>query len=347
MTSPMRQTAGSLRAKLTPAGVPEALPIGLSAAILAVRGGEPVVAVVPASRTERPGDGVLPGGFFCPSEHTSLESGVCALVRAATGLKLKSTQQLATFGHRGGGLERDDAFAVSVCFLAVVGPSQCAGSTGVEWQSWYTYLPWEDWRHGKPASLQSEIEPRLAAWGREGASTSELEARSAERDFQIRVCFGGEPGGWDEEKALERYELLCEAGILAETPGLGPASWLARLHHPEQGDQGRMLASAVGALRQAIKSRPVLFELMDDEFTLFELQKTVEAILGPHLHKQNFRRLVESAGLVEPTGQLRFRTGGRPAQLYRFRRGVLLERLAAGVRVRPGLAKVGHAGVAR
>ena len=72
---------------------------------------------------------------------------------------------------------------------------------------------------------------------------------------------------------------------------------------------------------------------MADEFTLFELQKTVEAILGPHLHKQNFRRLVEGAGLVEPTGEMKTRTGGRPAKLFRFRREVLLERPAPGVRV--------------
>ena len=61
-----------------------------------------------------------------------------------------------------------------------------------------------------------------------------------------------------------------------------------------------------------------------------------EAILGPHLHKQNFRRLVESGGLVEPTAEQRLRTGGRPARLYRFRRDVLLERLAPGVRVKAG-----------
>jgi len=72
---------------------------------------------------------------------------------------------------------------------------------------------------------------------------------------------------------------------------------------------------------------------MPELFTLFELQKTVEAILGPHLHKQNFRRLVETGGLVEPTEEYRFRTGGRPARLYRFRRDVLLERPAAGIKM--------------
>ena len=78
---------------------------------------------------------------------------------------------------------------------------------------------------------------------------------------------------------------------------------------------------------------------MPDVFTLFELQKTVEAILGPHLHKQNFRRLVEGGGLVEPTGEHRLHTGGRPARLYRFRRDVLLERLAPG-RPHQGRAKL-------
>ena len=58
---------------------------------------------------------------------------------------------------------------------------------------------------------------------------------------------------------------------------------------------------------------------MPGEFTLTELQHTVEAISGRHLHKQNFRRLVETGGLVEPTGEFRLRTGGRPAQLFKFR----------------------------
>ena len=91
-------------------------------------------------------------------------------------------------------------------------------------------------------------------------------------------------------------------------------------------------------MRRSLKWQPAVFELMADTFTLFELQKTVEAILGPHLHKQNFRRLVEAGGLVEPTSEHRFRTGGRPARLYRFRRDVLLERLAPGVRVKAGRA---------
>ena len=101
-------------------------------------------------------------------------------------------------------------------------------------------------------------------------------------------------------------------------------------------DHRRILATALGRLRGKLKYRPVVFELLPPTFTLLQLQRVVEALAGVRLHKQNFRRLVEGGGLVEPTGEHRFRTGGRPARLYRFRRDVLLERLAPGVRIKAG-----------
>ena len=98
-------------------------------------------------------------------------------------------------------------------------------------------------------------------------------------------------------------------------------------------DHRRILATAIARLRAKLKYRPVVFELMPDEFTLTELQRTVEAISGRHLHKQNFRRLVETAALVEPTGEMSTATGGRPAALYRFRREIMRERHAPGLRL--------------
>jgi hypothetical protein len=62
----------------------------------------------------------------------------------------------------------------------------------------------------------------------------------------------------------------------------------------------------------------VIFELMPESFTLYELQRTVEAILGGHLHKQNFRRMIAGTGLVEPTGDIQTETGGRPAKRFAF-----------------------------
>ena len=91
-------------------------------------------------------------------------------------------------------------------------------------------------------------------------------------------------------------------------------------------DHRRILATGLGRLRGKLKYRPVVFELMPPEFTLSELQRTVEAIAGVALHKQNFRRVLERTGLVEGLGRRRVDTGGRPAELFRFRR----ERASAG-----------------
>ena len=101
-------------------------------------------------------------------------------------------------------------------------------------------------------------------------------------------------------------------------------------------DHRRILASALGRLRGKLRYRPVIFELLPGTFTLLQLQRTVEALAGVRLHKQNFRRLVEAGGLVEGTGRLEARAVGRPAELFRFRREVLRERPAPGVGL-PGL----------
>jgi hypothetical protein len=43
---------------------------------------------------------------------------------------------------------------------------------------------------------------------------------------------------------------------------------------------------------------------------------------------------VATSNLVEPTGESDVRTGGRPAEMYRFRREVLRERPAPGLGLR-------------
>jgi hypothetical protein len=307
----------------------EAVIVATTAAILAVRAGEPVVAVVPL---ERAGEEALPCGPFQPRAHRTLETAVATWAYAQTGVELGFLQQLATLADCP---EADPAPpSLSVSYLALVGPRQCSDRTLARWRSWYAFFPWEDWRDGRPNCL-GEIVTRLEAWAAEAEPPCAADA-GADRRRRVRLAFGGAGAGWDEEKVLERCALLQEAGLLESSAPAGQR--LPRLIHPLAGDQMAVLARAIGELRRAVKCRPAVFELMPDAFTLFELQKTVEAVLGPHLHKQNFRRMVEGGGLVEPTGEHRLRTGGRPARLYRFRRDVLWERTAPGVRVKAGRA---------
>jgi hypothetical protein len=59
----------------------------------------------------------------------------------------------------------------------------------------------------------------------------------------------------------------------------------------------------------------------------------VEALAGRRLHKQNFRRLIDSQTLVEETGAVSTQTGGRPAKLFRFRGDVQEERAISGTKL--------------
>lgn len=314
------------------------LSIGLNAAIVAVQDNEPVALTVRSESDSIGATEALPFGPFDPLEHRTLESGLRAWVQSQTGLGLGYAEQLYTFADRGRHADPSDLspHIVSIGYLALTRVASQQGVTNGVWRSWYQYFPWEDWRRGQPEIIAREIESKLRTWADRPAQTSAPQPIA--RADRVRICFGLDGAAWDEEKVLERYELLYEAGLVDEAMRDGRSSAQAWSERPKlgvamQSDHRRILATAISRTRSKIKYRPVVFELMPDDFTLYELQKTVEAILGPHLHKQNFRRLVEGAGLVEPTGDVKTRTGGRPAKLFRFRREVLLERPAPGVRV--------------
>jgi len=304
-----------------------AVVIGLSAAIVSVVEERPSVLVV------RPGGGddALPFGPFDPIAHRTLDSGLRAWVDEQTRLELGYVEQLYTFGDRGRHALKpgEGPRVVSVGYLALTRQSGAAPAT--PWRDWYRYFPWEDWRDERPSVIDEAIAPALESFARQAPDRAAAENR---RD-RIRLCFGLGGLAWDEEKVLERYELLYEVGLVAESARDGRAdpSHTLLLGDSMMFDHRRILATAIARLRGKMKYRPVVFELMPASFTLFDLQRTVEAISGVRLHKQNFRRLVEDQGLVEGTGKVSALARGRPAELFRFRREVLRERPSSGLRV--------------
>jgi hypothetical protein len=182
--------------------------------------------------------------------------------------------------------------------------------------------------------VESVIAPALSRWA---AAGPDAESRRARRE-RADITFGLRGAPFDGVRVLERYELLYEAGLVEEAlvgqAATGPAKAggeAARVGEPMALDHRRLAATALGRLRGKLKYRPVVFELLPASFTLLRLQRVVEALGGAPLHKQNFRRLVETGGLVEGTGLVEQRSKGRPAELFRFRREVLRERRAPGV----------------
>ncbi len=308
------------------------LTVGLHAAIVAVTGEQPRVLTVPDPGKDRPA--ALPFGPLDPDRHRTLELGLRAWVAEQTGMELAYVEQLYTFGDRDRtSPDAAGARVLAVAYLALVRERQLADGGGAAWESVYGVLPWEDWREGEPAVLRDQIRRQLRAWVRGAPDPA---ARRARRG-RVDITFGTDSSGWDSERVLDRFELLYEAGLVAEAGRdrverrSGRDASKTGFGEPLALDHRRILATALGRLRGKLKYRPLVFELLPETFTLLRLQQTVEALVGVRLHKQNFRRLVERGRLVEGTGRLESATGGRPAELFRFRRDVLHERPAPGV----------------
>ncbi len=322
------------------------LTIGLNAVIVAVTDEVPRILTVRGPG----GEEALPFGPLDPETDRTLDRGLRRWVREQTGLEVGYVEQLYTFGDR----FRDPREAsggprvVSVAYLALVREREVAGAGGARWRGAYEFFPWENWRQGRPEVIDLGIAPALSRWSAAAADPFAREERRQRAD----IAFGLGGVAWDGERVLERYELLYHAGLVfeprrdraAESCGRAAASAASEIAPPLLPgsamalDHRRILATALGRLRGKLKYRPVVFELLPPEFTLLQLQRVVEALAGVPLHKQNFRRLVETGGLVEGTGRQLAETGGRPAELFSFRREVLRERPAPGVGL-PGMRR--------
>lgn len=291
----------------------------LVAVLIAVSDDRPMVLTLGAGRH-------LPAGPL-EAGHRSLQTGLRLWVERQTGHVLGHVEQLYTFADAPGadapgadtpGVDAPADRTILISYLALTRIDRDEPG----WRDWYAYFPWEDQRAPEGRALVARIAARLADWARQGPP-----ALREPRSQRIALTFGLEGLGWDDELVLQRYELLWEAGMVPESappggavvPGLGMA-----------GDSRRILATAMARLRAKIRYRPVIFELMPDSFTLLHLQRTVEAVAGQAMHKQNFRRLITQQDLVEETAEFASETRGRPARLFRFRREVIGARRITG-----------------
>lgn len=82
-------------------------------------------------------------------------------------------------------------------------------------------------------------------------------------------------------------------------------------------DHKVLLASALQRLRGKVEYTSLPAFLLPEEFTLSELQRAYEIVLGRPIEKSAFRKRVNDAGLVEAVPRKRLSTN-RPAQLYRL-----------------------------
>ena len=145
----------------------------------------------------------------------------------------------------------------------------------------------------------------------------------------VRTHTGGEPAWLEQVGAFadgRRHPSgtslsICYIAVVPTgTAARGESDvWTDSASPPALGARQRaMLTDAVSALRWRIDYAPIPFRLLPTHFTLSELQRMYELLLGRRLHKASFRRALHAAWLVEPTDEWRSEGRGRPAQLFRF-----------------------------
>ena len=87
-------------------------------------------------------------------------------------------------------------------------------------------------------------------------------------------------------------------------------------------DHRKILKAALERLRHDIYFRPVGFDLLDDEFTIPDLQRLYEAILGVKFDRRNFQRKILSSGIVESSADYAPSASYDSEQYPKFRKKV-------------------------
>ncbi len=83
-------------------------------------------------------------------------------------------------------------------------------------------------------------------------------------------------------------------------------------------DHKEIIQYSLKRTRERLELCPVAYQLLNEKFTLTEMQKAYELIMGKTLDKRNFRKkVIQTEGLIE-LGEFSKSTSKRPARLYTF-----------------------------
>ncbi len=111
---------------------------------------------------------------------------------------------------------------------------------------------------------------------------------------------------------------LSEHNIKATTDARD-AAWFPVTNPPKLAfDHDKILAVALARLKGKVRYEPIGFELLPKKFTLSQLQKLYETILGQKLDKRNFRRKILKMNLLIELDEKQTGVSHRAARLYQF-----------------------------
>lgn len=136
--------------------------------------------------------------------------------------------------------------------------------------------------------------------------------------FHIFSSHGRDPRGRSITAAF--FALInSEKYHLAASADASKAKWWPAYQIPPLAfHQGEIYGKALNALRLAMKTRPLAFELLPKAFTLTQLQKLYEQVFNIEIDTRNFRRKVSKMDFICSTGIKQEGEKHRPAMLYHY-----------------------------
>jgi 8-oxo-dGTP diphosphatase len=83
-------------------------------------------------------------------------------------------------------------------------------------------------------------------------------------------------------------------------------------------DHNQILDAALKSLKTKLRIEPIGFELLPQKFTLGQLQRVYETILGTQLDKRNFRRKILNKGFIKQLEEKQKGVPHKRASLFEF-----------------------------
>ncbi len=157
----------------------------------------------------------------------------------------------------------------------------------------------------------------------EVAAARELQEETSLKGIYLEQLYtfgdpGRDPRGWTISVA---YFAIVRPDFSQQPKAgddAGKAAWFDAYDLPTLAfDHRRIITYALQRLRYKLEYTGLGFLLLPNEFTLSQLQNVYEVTLQEKLDKRNFRKKIQSQGIIEETGRLKH-GDHRPAKLYRF-----------------------------
>jgi 8-oxo-dGTP diphosphatase len=186
----------------------------------------------------------------------------------------------------------------------------------------------------KALLIERALEPFAGRWAlpggfiRKGESPEEAAARELEEETGIADVYleqlytfgepGRDPRGWVVSVAY--YALVSpEKHAITAASDARRVAWLPVTDLPPLAfDHARIIETALRRLRGKLTYAPVGFELLPRKFTIKQLQKLYEIVLGQRIDNRNFRKKIFHMDVLRELSERQRGVPHRAARLYRF-----------------------------